>query len=84
MTQIYHSYTSISKISEFFFHKAFVQNVHSIIIYYYPKAEQALMSINRRMDKIIVSVSPQITKTEWLKWGPHVYLWRIHFDIWQN
>ena len=17
-------------------------------------------------------------------WGPHVYLWRIHFDIWQN
>ena len=20
---------------------------------------------------------------EW-KWGTHVYLWRIHFDIWQN
>ena len=17
-------------------------------------------------------------------WGPHVYLWQIHFDIWQN
>ena len=17
-------------------------------------------------------------------WGPHVYLWRIHFDVWQN
>lgn len=67
MTQIYHSCTSISKISELFSIRTFLQNVHSIIIYYYPKAEQALMSINRRMDKIIVSVSQQITKTEWLK-----------------
>ena len=27
------------------------------------------------------------TPTESLKltpWGTHVYLWRIHFDIWQN
>ena len=22
-------------------------------------------------------------REEW-KWGTHVYLWRIHFDIWQN
>ena len=21
---------------------------------------------------------------EGLGWGTHVYLWRIHFDIWQN
>lgn len=67
MTQIYNSCTSISKISEFFSIRAFLQNVHSIIFYYYPKAEQTLMSINRKMDKIIVSVSQQITKTEWLK-----------------
>ena len=23
-------------------------------------------------------------REEGLGWGTHVYLWRIHFDIWQN
>ena len=23
-------------------------------------------------------------KTKRNKWGTHVYLWQIHFDIWQN
>ena len=23
-------------------------------------------------------------KEEGSRWGTHVYLWRIHFDIWQN
>ena len=23
-------------------------------------------------------------KEEGSGWGPHVYLWQIHFDIWQN
>ena len=25
-----------------------------------------------------------ILKKEGSGWGTHVYLWRIHFDIWQN
>ena len=32
-------------------------------------------------DKLILKY---IWRVEGSGWGTHVYLWRIHFDIWQN
>ena len=37
--------------------------------------EQALMAISKeKFENILCSPS----------WGTHVYLWQIHFDVWQN
>ena len=35
-------------------------------------------------NKLPVQVRCTILREEGSGWGTHVYLWRIHFDIWQN
>ena len=39
---------------------------------------------NNRMGKTRDLLKKIKSREEGSGWGTHVYLWRIHFDIWQN
>ena len=44
--------------------------------------------LNEKMTVLYISVSFAVSwggrREEGSGWGTHAYLWRIHFDIWQN
>ena len=46
------------------------------------KSEEELKSLLRKMKEESENIGLKLE--EGSGWGTHVYLWRIHFDIWQN
>ena len=49
-----------------------------------PKKGNAKECSSYRTIALISHASKVMLKMEGSGWGTHVYLWRIHFDIWQN
>ena len=50
-----------------------------MLLYYHDLSFTSLYIIREALQ-----LETSIQREEGSGWGTHVYLWRIHFDIWQN